>query len=111
MICSLTTNQRLEKINIKQKLLSIFIVISIIIEIFTGIYLTYTPVKGEVIEGIQGRYFLPLLIILPVIFSNNKIIFSKINNYKYKYLILSIFILLSHLISYYSIIRRYYIPT
>ena len=32
--------------------------------IWTALYLSYTEVGAEVIQGVQGRYFLPLLIIL-----------------------------------------------
>lgn len=40
--------------------------------IILGQYLTYTKVGAPIIEGVQGRYFLPLLILLPLAFIPNQ---------------------------------------
>ena len=42
--------------------------------IFTSLYVQWTPFKSELIEGIQGRYFIPLIIFpaFLVMYSNDK---------------------------------------
>lgn len=45
---------------------TVFLVISSLI--LTSLYLQWTPVGAEIISGIQGRYFLPILILLPIVF-------------------------------------------
>ncbi len=42
--------------------------------IFTSLYVQWTPFKSEIIEGIQGRYFIPLIIFpaFLVMYSNDK---------------------------------------
>lgn len=44
--------------------------ISLLVE--AGLYLGWTSVGGTIIEGIQGRYFLPIATILPICFVNKK---------------------------------------
>ena len=50
----------------------VFIILSIIILIFTSLYIQWTPLKSNYIEGIQGRYFIPLIVPLSCIFMVNK---------------------------------------
>ena len=35
--------------------------------IFTSLYLQWTPYKGTTVEGVQGRYFIPILLLAPFI--------------------------------------------
>lgn len=61
------------------KTLLIILGIALVFIIYLAMYITWTPiitdkVGGELVEGVQGRYFLPLLIVLPYIFSNTKLI-------------------------------------
>ncbi|MBD7910220.1 DUF2142 domain-containing protein [Clostridium sp. Sa3CVN1] len=44
----------------------------------TALYVTFTPVGSKEIAGVQGRYIIPLLLPILLIFKNNKII----TNYK-----------------------------
>lgn len=41
--------------------------------IWTGLYLTFTAVGADYINGVQGRYYIPFLLPLMFIFKNNKI--------------------------------------
>lgn len=52
---------------IKRLLLGISLLYFLLINIV--IYLSFSPVNFDIIYGVQGRYFLPILIILPVIVS------------------------------------------
>ncbi len=64
------------KIDKVTKILSLLILIVCVILIFTSLYVQWTKVGNIIIEGIQGRYFIPLLMLIPVILYNNK---RKIN--------------------------------
>ena len=65
----------------------------IILLIFTSLYVQWTPLKNDVIIGIQGRYFIPILIFVPLIFiglfkkKNIKFDESKINPYIFGFII------------------------
>lgn len=50
-----------EKISKKIRILSAFIFITIIILIFTSLYLDWTIVGNQLVDGVQGRYFIPIL--------------------------------------------------
>lgn len=52
-----------------QKVLCLFIVISTIILIFTSMFLGWARLELNYIEGIQGRYFLPLLPLILLLLS------------------------------------------
>lgn len=63
------------------RLLFLLISFGIIVLVLTGLYLGWTTVGGEIIEGVQGRYFLPVMIlpIICLIFKNKNVIFEHIN--------------------------------
>lgn len=68
------------------KLLIFLISFIITFLILTSLYIQWTPVKRTIIEGVQGRYFLPILFFVPMLFmrtkKNEKIYkFDKINMY------------------------------
>lgn len=64
--------------------LLVFIVLSICLLMFTSLYLQWNVEYSGIIEGIQGRYFLPILYIIPFLFmkksvkqKNDKNIFNE----------------------------------
>lgn len=59
------------KINSNQKLINLGIILVGFISIFTLEYLTWNSVGSNFIEGIQGRYFIPFLPVLALLFYNN----------------------------------------
>ena len=78
----------------KEKLIYLFINLSIVFLIFTSLYIQWTPVKNTTIEGVQGRYFLPILLLIPLLFLNTKkrkkvYKFDKINMYVFAFTIFS----------------------
>lgn len=85
----------------KQKLLLILVAIMIGLIIFTGMYITYSTLGGNIILGVQGRYFIPclILILLTMINIDKKII------YKYTIPIYIILIVLIQMASLNEIIR------
>lgn len=69
------------------KISYLILIILAIIGIYTMMYISWTPVVtgkigGNIITGVQGRYFLPFLLFIPIIFENK--IFDKIKNERIK---------------------------
>ncbi len=58
------TENSIYKLNNKQKIIIMFTFLSIILLIFTALYIQWTPLKNTIVEGIQGRYFIPILMLL-----------------------------------------------
>lgn len=61
-----------DRIDAKDKGMMLFVIISCILLMFTSLYVQWTAVGETIIDGVQGRYFIPLLIPLAVL-CNNKI--------------------------------------
>lgn len=72
-----TNEKKLEK---KDRLLSIFIFICVIALIFTSLYIQWTPLKRNVIWGLQGRYYIPIMLLIPLFVYSKKISSKKIEN-------------------------------
>ena len=88
VVMYLTNNY--EKINLKkyEKLLILFITLSVIFLISTSLYLQWTPIGSDEIFGIQGRYFIPLFPVLAFLSTKMKVT-PKINwSNKYLYMFL-----------------------
>ncbi len=81
-------------LNKKEKLLLICINICVIILVLTGLYMGWTPVGADIIEGVQGRYFIPVLI-LPLLCLINTKKFLECKNTKLIYVILTIMVNIS----------------
>lgn len=89
----------------KDKIISLILYFCVVFLIYSSLYVQWTSVGSNIIDGIQGRYFLPILPLLFIV-SNNK--FFKISNNKFfnNKLMLLILIfeniyVLTYLISYY----------
>lgn len=54
----------LQKLNVMTRVGFIAVALTVVGAIFATFYLTYTPVGQAIVDGIQGRYFLPLLVLL-----------------------------------------------
>ena len=101
-LCLLSPLLEENKIELKKysKIIIVLITIAIYILIETGLYMTWTSVGANIVEGVQGRYFHPIVLLLPFIFikSDNKI------KFKNKRTILSLLLLLINLVAIYTII-------
>lgn len=73
--------------------------------IFTALYLSFTPVGNAGINGVQGRYFIPVLLPLYLIISNNKIK-NDIKPVNYNYAIAIIITLMGYINVYEFFIRN-----
>lgn len=58
------TENSIYKLNSKQRFIVIFTFLSIVLLIFTALYIQWTSLQNHVVEGIQGRYFIPILMLL-----------------------------------------------
>lgn len=88
----------------KFKILTIFILIMIYSMIWVSMYLSFTPVGLNTINGVQGRYFIPIM--LPVFFmiANKGLIKNKNNNmYLYILYLMAIAIYFYQAIHYYML--------
>lgn len=100
-----TFNERNNDIlDFKQKLFIIILLLSIWCLIWTALYLSWTPVGSSYIAGVNGRYFLPLIIYLLYILNPiKKIDFIKKYDYIYLFIVVINFINIFYLtLSYYS---------
>lgn len=66
------------------KIMCLLIFASIVVLIYTSLYVAWTPCKSSIILGVQSRYFLPILLLTSIIFDNRFIAFNK--EFKNKYL-------------------------
>ncbi|MBR3134904.1 MAG: DUF2142 domain-containing protein [Clostridia bacterium] len=64
------------KFSKSERLFMTFICLSIMLLIYAGLYVTWTKAQSTIADGIQGRYFLPILFMIMLIFDNNKIKFK-----------------------------------
>ena len=78
----LTDNSKDEYLKPKEKIYIMFIILIIIAFIWGALYLSFTPVGDEIIKGVQGRYFIPLILPFAICFMTNKII-NNIERVKY----------------------------
>ena len=67
--------------------------------IWTALYLSFTPVGSLVINGVQSRYFIPLILPLLIIINTNKIK-TNFNKERLYY----VYIILLTIISFYPIL-------
>lgn len=86
----------------RDKLLLFFVYFCTVALIFTSLYVQWTAYKASSISGIQGRYFQPIMLLLPFLFSNINFKIQKnvLERYFYSFLILEnvmvLFIIVIH---------------
>lgn len=83
------------------------IIVATMLLISALLYITWSPVDGVDIEGIQGRYFIPVAPLFFLLFYNRKLEWLKFE--KYAYLIVYSTVIVSLAITLQTIIKRYYV--
>lgn len=91
--------------NIKQKMWGILISAGIVVLIMTGMYISWTGVGSDTIQGVQGRYFIPILF-LALLCLCKKDNYIKIKNIQYKLLVLVSILNLPALYSIYQFFNK-----
>ena len=89
MLFVLFTDNGKNSLKIRDKIILGVGIIGVILLIWTALYLAFTPVGLNVINGVQPRYFIPLLLPIFYIFKNNKIK-NSISGKVYNLLVISI---------------------
>ena len=83
VLCFVDGSSNDVKIKFYYKIAAFVIPVIIIVLAFLAMYVNWTPsllgVGGDVITGVQGRYFIPALCMLPILFVN-KFDFKKYDN-------------------------------
>ena len=95
MIIIVFTSDNNEKIELNEKILLLFISFCVVMLIFLSLYIQWTPVGNEIINGIQGRYFIPILLPLTILCNNNLIKINKSINKNFLLIIFDIIILIN----------------
>lgn len=104
ILVALLENKEVE-IRLNQKIVPLFVFLSSSLLIFIVEYITFTPVGQNFIEGIHGRYFIPVAPLLFILFYNKR--FNT--EFKYLNLIIIIFTVISLFIALFVLIKRFYI--
>lgn len=71
----------------------LLIVLATVALIFTSLYVQWTPVANTLVNGIQGRYFIPLIPIVVTLFTSNNV------RCKYNYGLLYMFLFMTNMIA------------
>ena len=73
LVNALLTGNRKFRLSLRDKMILLVTFIAGLLAVETAIYLTWTPVGGSIVEGVQGRYFIPLAPMLLLGFCNNEV--------------------------------------
>ena len=60
------------ELNRKQRLMFFLVFLMIYVLVETGLYVCWTSVGANIIEGISGRYFIPIFVLIPMLFIRKK---------------------------------------
>lgn len=83
------TKENTEILSAKIKIVVGVLVFATISLIWTALYLSYTPVAAQTIGGVQGRYYIPFLVFIFLIFNSDKFS-NKMSVRRYNTLLLAI---------------------
>lgn len=90
--------------NWKQRLWAMLISIGIILLVFVAMYLSWTVVGGAIVVGVQGRYFIPvaILILLCLCLKNNYLKIRHIRTVFMLFMVIANIIALNSIINFFS---------
>ena len=78
------------KIKLKDKTIMLLAFVGSVLLIFTSEYVQWTKVGAAVIEGIQGRYFIPIILLLCICLENRKLKLEKCNIERYLFVFIGV---------------------
>jgi uncharacterized membrane protein len=105
MFVAIVDNQKRIAIHYKEKILMAMVIFLTITLTSTMMYITWTAVGGNIIEGIQGRYFIPVAPLFFLLFYNKKFSF-KIHRLD---LVIILCSLLTLSLTLFVLFKRYYL--
>ena len=74
MIFSVFGEAKEKQLLVKERVLTGISIFFVIFLVLLSMLIAWTPISSEFIEGVSGRYFIPVLLPLLMIFRNNKIV-------------------------------------
>ncbi len=91
-------------LNIKNKVVSLLIILATIVLIWTALYLSFTEIGKTKIAGVQGRYYLPFIFLLYLLCRSEKIE-NRFNVEKYQMFVtgISCFMLIVQIILFFLV--------
>lgn len=92
LLCSPFLIKEKQNYDKKTKIAMLCVFLIIFLMIIFGMYLTWTPVGAKVVEGVQGRYFLPIAILPLLLLCDTK----RYLQFKHPVLIISLLLGLIH---------------
>lgn len=93
-VCFMDSDNKI-KIDIPKKILFLLIGVGSSLLVIVGMYVTATPVGSILIFGLQGRYFIPVVIVLLLTLYNNNFHFEWWDKYRNSFLAIYIIIILT----------------
>ena len=75
------------KPNLKVKGMSALVILAVIALLFTSEYISWNPVGNFWVNGVQPRYYIPILLLVAVLCNINSMKLEKRLNYKYIYML------------------------
>lgn len=82
LITIFTDNAKNYKIDRNTKIVFLLVFGCIIGLIFTSLYVQWTPVESNIINGVQGRYFIPIILLIPFICNNSYFVFNPKKSFR-----------------------------
>lgn len=98
ILCICINEEKKCEVKKMSKAIIAFSLVLVIVLVFTSIYVQWTAVGNPFVEGVQGRYFIPILILLPYLFNNLYFVSDK--KISFRYLLMFMVFLNLHAISY-----------
>lgn len=74
MIFSVFGEAKEKQLQVKERVLTGISIFFVVFLVLLSMLIAWTPISSEFIEGVSGRYFIPVLLPLLMIFRNNKIV-------------------------------------
>ena len=74
MIFSVFGEAKEKQLPVKERVLTGISIFFVVFLVLLSMLIAWTPISSEFIEGVSGRYFIPVLLPLLMIFRNNKIV-------------------------------------
>lgn len=91
-------------VRMRSVFIGIILITAFIISVL--LYMTWSPIRGNIIAGIQGRYFIPIAPLFFLLFYNRKLKWKFFD--RYVHLLVYAAVIFSLIITINSIISRYY---
>jgi uncharacterized membrane protein len=109
VLTALALTDRDSKISISKldKTIFLAIVTGTLLLISALLYMSWSPIRGDKIEGIQGRYFIPVAPLFFLLFYNKRVEWKFFE--RYVHITVYLIVIVSLLVTFSSIIKRYYV--